>query len=40
MAEIRRPLGDPDVKIDITYESDDPIVTTQDSTFIEHWSQP
>ena len=33
MAEIRRRLGDPDVKIDITYESDDPIVTTQDSTF-------
>jgi acetylornithine deacetylase/succinyl-diaminopimelate desuccinylase-like protein len=33
MAEIRRRLGDPDIKIEITYEGDDPIVTTQDSTF-------
>jgi len=33
MAEIRRRLGDPDIKIEITYESDDPVVTTEDSTF-------
>jgi acetylornithine deacetylase/succinyl-diaminopimelate desuccinylase-like protein len=33
MAEIRRRLGDPEIKIEITYEGDDPIVTTQDSTF-------
>jgi acetylornithine deacetylase/succinyl-diaminopimelate desuccinylase-like protein len=33
MAEIRRRLGDPNITIEITYESDDPIVTTQDSTF-------
>ena len=33
MAEIRRRLGDPNIKIEITYESDDPVVTTQDSTF-------
>jgi len=33
MAEIRRRLADPEIKIEITYESDDPIVTTQDSTF-------
>lgn len=33
LAEIRRRLGDPDIKIDVTYESDEPIVTTQDSTF-------
>ena len=33
MAEIRRRLGDPSIKIEITYESDDPVVTTQDSTF-------
>ena len=28
LAEIRRRLGDPEIKIDITYESDDPVVTT------------
>ena len=33
MAEIRRRLGDPAITIDIAYEGDDPIVTTQDSTF-------
>jgi acetylornithine deacetylase/succinyl-diaminopimelate desuccinylase-like protein len=33
MAEIRRRLGDPAITIDIVYEGDDPIVTTQDSTF-------
>jgi acetylornithine deacetylase/succinyl-diaminopimelate desuccinylase-like protein len=33
MAEIRRRLGDPGIKIEIAYEGDDPIVTTQDSTF-------
>ena len=33
LAEIRRRLGDPAIKIDINYEGDDPIVTTQDSTF-------
>ena len=33
MAEIRRRLGDPEIKVDISYESDDPTVTTQDSAF-------
>jgi acetylornithine deacetylase/succinyl-diaminopimelate desuccinylase-like protein len=33
MAEIRRRLGDPGITIEIMYEGDDPIVTTQDSTF-------
>jgi acetylornithine deacetylase/succinyl-diaminopimelate desuccinylase-like protein len=33
LAEIRRRLGDPDIRIDVTYESGDPVVTTQDSTF-------
>jgi len=33
MAEIRRRLGDPGIKIDITYEGDDPVVTTEDSVF-------
>ena len=33
MAEIRRRLGDPAITIEILYEGDDPIVTTQDSTF-------
>ena len=33
LAEIRRRLGDPAITIDIVYEGDDPIVTTQDSTF-------
>ena len=31
LAEIRRRLGDPEVKIEIIYEGEDPIVTTQDS---------
>jgi len=33
MTEIRRRLGDERVKVEITYESDDPVVTTQDSVF-------
>jgi acetylornithine deacetylase/succinyl-diaminopimelate desuccinylase-like protein len=33
MAEIRRRLGDPALKIDIAYEGDNPTITTQDSTF-------
>jgi acetylornithine deacetylase/succinyl-diaminopimelate desuccinylase-like protein len=33
LAEIARRLGDPGIKIDVTYESEDPTVTTQDSTF-------
>lgn len=33
MTEIRRRLGDPDIKIEIVYEGDDPVVTTQESTF-------
>lgn len=33
MAEVRRRLGDEGIKIEITYEGDDPVVTTQDSTF-------
>jgi acetylornithine deacetylase/succinyl-diaminopimelate desuccinylase-like protein len=33
LAEIRRRLGDPAITIEIVYEGDDPIVTTQDSTF-------
>ena len=33
MAEVRRRLGDPEIKIEIAYEGDDPNVTTQDSTF-------
>jgi acetylornithine deacetylase/succinyl-diaminopimelate desuccinylase-like protein len=33
LAEIRRRLGDPEIKIDITYEGPDPVVTTADSTF-------
>jgi acetylornithine deacetylase/succinyl-diaminopimelate desuccinylase-like protein len=33
MTEIRRRLGDNGIKIEITYESDDPVVTTQDSVF-------
>jgi acetylornithine deacetylase/succinyl-diaminopimelate desuccinylase-like protein len=31
LKEIARRLGDPGVKIEVTYESEDPIVTTQDS---------
>jgi acetylornithine deacetylase/succinyl-diaminopimelate desuccinylase-like protein len=31
LAEIRRRLGDPEIKIEIVYEGEDPIVTTQDS---------
>ncbi len=33
LAEIRRRLGDPEIKIDITYEGPDPVVTTVESTF-------
>ncbi len=33
LAEIRRRLADPAIKIEINYEGDDPVVTTQDSTF-------
>jgi acetylornithine deacetylase/succinyl-diaminopimelate desuccinylase-like protein len=31
LAEIRRRLGDPEIKIEIIYEGEEPIVTTQDS---------
>lgn len=31
LAQIRRRLGDPDLRVEVTYESPDPIVTTQDS---------
>lgn len=31
LAEVRRLLGDPEITIEVTYESEDPIVTTQDS---------
>ena len=33
LTEIRRRLGDPSIKIEISYEGDEPNVTTQDSTF-------
>jgi acetylornithine deacetylase/succinyl-diaminopimelate desuccinylase-like protein len=33
LKEIAKRLGDPEIRIEVTYESDDPIVTTQDSTF-------
>jgi acetylornithine deacetylase/succinyl-diaminopimelate desuccinylase-like protein len=33
MAEIRRRLADPEIKIEVVYEGDDPVVTTQESTF-------
>ena len=33
LAEIRRRLGDPEVRIEIINEGDDPVVTTQDSPF-------
>jgi len=33
LGEIRRRLGDPEIKLDITYEGPDPVVTTVDSTF-------
>lgn len=33
MAEIRRRLGDPEITIEITYEGEDPVVTTEDSPF-------
>jgi acetylornithine deacetylase/succinyl-diaminopimelate desuccinylase-like protein len=33
LAEVRRRLGDPSIKIEINYEGDEPSVTTQDSTF-------
>jgi acetylornithine deacetylase/succinyl-diaminopimelate desuccinylase-like protein len=33
MTENRRRLADPAIKLEITYEGDEPVVTTQDSTF-------
>ena len=33
LAEIRRRLGDPAIKIEIAYEGDEPVITSQDSTF-------
>jgi len=33
LAEVARRLGDPAIKIDVTYEGPDPVVTTQDSAF-------
>ena len=33
LAEVARRLGDPGIKVEVTYESEDPVVTTQDSTF-------
>lgn len=33
LKEIARRLGDPEIKIEVTYESDDPVITTQDSAF-------
>jgi acetylornithine deacetylase/succinyl-diaminopimelate desuccinylase-like protein len=32
LAEIARRLGDPEIRIEVTYESDNPVVTTEDST--------
>jgi acetylornithine deacetylase/succinyl-diaminopimelate desuccinylase-like protein len=33
LKEVARRLGDPEIKIDVTYESPDPVVTTTDSAF-------
>ena len=33
LKEIAKRLGDPQIKIEVTYESPDPVVTTQDSAF-------
>jgi acetylornithine deacetylase/succinyl-diaminopimelate desuccinylase-like protein len=33
LTEVRRRLGDPEIRIEIVYEGDDPIVTPQDTTF-------
>jgi len=33
MADIRRRLADPEIKIEVMYESEEPVVTTQDSAF-------
>ena len=33
MSEIRRRLADPEIRMEIVYEGDDPVVTPQDSTF-------
>jgi acetylornithine deacetylase/succinyl-diaminopimelate desuccinylase-like protein len=33
LAEVARRLGDPGIKIDVTYEGPDPLVTSQDSAF-------
>ena len=35
LAEIRRRLGDPDIAIEVGYESEDPVVTTQESPLYE-----
>ncbi|MBA3888628.1 MAG: M20/M25/M40 family metallo-hydrolase [Acidobacteria bacterium] len=32
LALVARRLGDPEIRIEVTYESEDPVVTTQDST--------
>jgi acetylornithine deacetylase/succinyl-diaminopimelate desuccinylase-like protein len=33
LQEIAKRLGDPEIRIEVTYESDEPTVTTQDTTF-------
>lgn len=33
LAEVARRLGDPEIRIEVTYESEDPVVTTQDTVF-------
>jgi acetylornithine deacetylase/succinyl-diaminopimelate desuccinylase-like protein len=33
LKEIARRLGDPEIRVEVTYESPDPVVTTQDSAF-------
>ena len=33
LKEIAKRLGDPEIRIEVTYESDEPTVTTQDTTF-------
>ena len=33
LEEVAKRLGDPDIRIEVTYESEDPIVTSEDSTF-------
>ena len=36
IAEVRRRLGDPEIKIELINESDDPIVTSQDTPLYRH----